>query len=521
MAFLNRYRKDQAPITTPAQSGGQSAFSSTTSPAQVGGVKGPTSSGRYTNLQGFLQANKGNDLGQRVADKITSEADQTQNKIGEAQKSFNTSADSSLSDARSGAKIAESISSSNTSKDLNTIIDDNNKLNQFSSARDAEYKGPSNLDETGGVKSSVQNVQSLASQAGTDGGRYNLLRTFFNRQGYNKGQKNLDNLFLQSDTNAQKALQGTQRTSNVLGNTYNTALGNAKQKITQLSEEAQGIRQGVKDVLSKTTEGVGKSVDKAYDYALNYAKGFNDPTNSSSGLIGLPELKNANVYDGIASNNYFGVDPSQYLRMLDPTRTNIVTKEQSAQIDALKKLAGNSDLTADAKKYITNLSGISDAGTYEQDRLQGVDSFKQAVSGAGAVAKSEINTTQDKINFETAKRDKSNQLLDRFNNLNIPQGNYLYDSDRQKMLDLGRAIIDLSNETGSNAGQYLPTAFSTTSGNYMKPSDVEFLKSAIQSLLTESTNALNLNNQALQNIYNKYGTSATGLAPLSTNKGVQ
>lgn len=510
MSFLNRYKKSD--ITSPVQSGGQAAFTSVNTP-QSAPQQGPTSSGRFVNLQNYLTANSNSDLGQNLTNKILDQSSSVKNKVNEEQKSFNTQAQDSLTQARSGNTTISGITPTTTAKDLEKISTDTTAI----AARDAEYKGPSSLDEQGAIKNQVEGFTDLANQTKTEKGRFNLLGNMFAKQGYSQGQKNLDNLILQGDTTSKNALVGTQRAANDLQNTYNQNLSDSKKQALQLTEEAQNIRKNVSDVLNKTVQGVGSSIDLAYDKALGEKSSLEDAFKAGK-LIDTPELYEANKFGNMYSNNYFGVDPSKYLAIADPTKAGVASEEQIRQLNALKSLAGET-LSGKAKGYVTDLSGTTDFGKYASNRFQGLDSFKQAVSDAGAIAKNEMNAAQDKVTFEQNKNNEANSLLERFNNLGIRNPAY-YSEDKQKMLELGRDILNLSNKTGSNAANYLPTAFYTTSGDKMSITDLKDLENAINMLRNESSTALNINNKALQNIYDKYGTTPTGGTSLPKNKGV-
>jgi hypothetical protein len=396
MAFINRYKK-QDDISTPAQTGGQAAFTSTQNSQplmpQNNQDKG---SGSFTNLQKFLDANKNSQFGQTVANKIQGKISDAGSAIGKAQNEFTGAVESGLKDIRAGADIVnKEINSNTTSQQLNAIAEDKNKSASITNAGQGQYKGPTQLDTQGSVRNQVQGATDLAKLTGSEDGRFVLLKNLFNKQGYTRGQQNLDNLMLQNNAKAQGALQGARRQANTLGYDYNSVTNAAMEQANKAAEEATNIGRNVRDSLGGVISKIDTNISDTLRNAKYDAEDTNDliqnyTSRNTRGFTGNEYLDKLML--GTNSINFYGLDPKDYLKVADPTKTNVATPEQIAQLNALKKITGNLDI-GESKKVLTDLSGTTQAGTYQA--LQGIDAFRNALLAKSQETDNIVKTFRD------------------------------------------------------------------------------------------------------------------------------
>ena len=232
--------EEQAAATAPKQisTGTQSSGTIGSAPASPSAT--PTSSGRYTNLSAFLNANKGFNQGQGLAGKIVSNVQNATNQqgqqLGQAQQQFGqTSTEGAKSFTVPGQAPTMGVPGQTNVQNAQAFTQQAlvsptqatpESTQQFGNLLNASYKGPKSLQDVegaGALQSNTANIQNLAKSAQTGAGRFDLLRKMFGNSNYSRGQQNLDSLLLGSDKSQLKNLQGTQRIAGVAGQKLQTA----------------------------------------------------------------------------------------------------------------------------------------------------------------------------------------------------------------------------------------------------------------------------------------------------------
>ncbi len=252
---LNQQNKDQsqngqAPINVTgsgaganqSSSGGSNSgriasYSSGTSPQEA------NSSGRYTNLSKYINANQGSGehLYQGVSNKI-------QQGLQPQEQEANTSANAvkeGISGANSSLNKGSGYLNQIQNKDFNAqqFASDPNQLQDFTNYRTGSSVDTNNLNNLNNTaqtnnQSLQTNIGNRQTQVGSEPGRFQLLNEAFgggalNKNPYSTGQQRLDQLFFQSQgpaniTNLQNGLQNNlnqaQQGMNNL-NQYGTNIG--------------------------------------------------------------------------------------------------------------------------------------------------------------------------------------------------------------------------------------------------------------------------------------------------------
>jgi len=275
---------------------------------QVGGVQGAvggaggampaqqkgTSSGRFTNLQNYLKANQPGQFGQNLSSKVQQKAEDVTSKIDKERQEFQQKTQQSLQPFQGSEQFVQSALQDPTK----FVQQDQQGLQRFDTIRSGVYQGPKELQNAGQLQAQTQNVQNLSKLGATEGGRFNLLRTMFNKPTYTRGQQTLDNLILQGGPT--QGLQSLRRISAEAGRDLSTATQQALaegQKATgEVGQAADLLRKSLTGSETDFTSGISKRVEdfrkeigereKIYRQNLSQR---NELTDQDLSLLGIPE----------------------------------------------------------------------------------------------------------------------------------------------------------------------------------------------------------------------------------------
>lgn len=210
----------------------------------IGGTKSSTS-GRATNLQSYLQANQGAKIGEEVGQKLQSTASQIGQNVSKAREDLRQQAygaGGTPGNATGGEfgrlgqyqQYAQQIQQDPTKLSEQQIAD-------FQKIRTGQYQTPEvqNLPQ---LQAQSQQAQQMTQLAGTEPGRFELLRQTFGRPTYSTGQQRLDQLLLQTNRGQAQALQSK----------ANDARMQALQNIQGLESERGDIQKNLAALAGKT-----------------------------------------------------------------------------------------------------------------------------------------------------------------------------------------------------------------------------------------------------------------------------
>jgi len=210
----------------------------------AGSAKPQTGTG-YTNLNKFLGANQGNQLGQKVAGNIQSQIGGVKSQLGEQKTSFEKEAEKNRigtdADKQKRDEIIGRFSSA-SSEGGPLSEEDKAKVSQY---RGGQYTGPSGLKDTSALS---QQAQDLAGQTSnlSPSGTQELLRRTIGSGRYTQGQQKLDSLLMD-----RSGLRQVGREAQGLGSDINrtnlAAQGQAqalKGQAAQFGQETQQQLQG-------------------------------------------------------------------------------------------------------------------------------------------------------------------------------------------------------------------------------------------------------------------------------------
>lgn len=217
--------------------------------SDAGSNKEPTGTG-YTNLNRFLGANAGNQLGAKVSGNLQNQIGTVQNQLQDEKTTFEKEAEKNRLNTTANATERDSIigrfaSPSTAGGELGA--DDVAKVGQF---RAGQYAGPTGLQDTSALS---QQAQDLASQTGnlSSSGTQELLRRTIGGGRYTQGQQRLDSILMD-----RSGLKQVGREAQALGSDVNRANLAAQGQAQALAGQAAQFGQQTQDQLKGALGGL-------------------------------------------------------------------------------------------------------------------------------------------------------------------------------------------------------------------------------------------------------------------------
>lgn len=314
--------------------------------------QGPSSSGSFTNLQSYLDANKDQGFGKQVVGHVESDIQGAENAQNEAGQAFKSQADSNS--VRSNDALLKEASESPT-----TVAGDEGKLAEFTKQRDAQYTGPQSFAAAQEIyqpaQTKTQQAYDVSKGTQDEGGRKAYLSEQYGapagRFNYTKGQQKLDNLLIQQDPESLSAFQDAWKHGDAAKNNFdllskelNNYAGNAASSTADARAKArsaiglgdEGFTQDSK-VLKDVADAKAKAAALNQQKLLENQKILQD-TNTSNRKLTPEEMQKF----GLGSNQQlFGENLAGYLNQApDVDYNQAASPEQQSEVAALSKLAG-------------------------------------------------------------------------------------------------------------------------------------------------------------------------------------
>lgn len=173
-------------------------------------VPNRTPTGR-PNIKQYLQANQGagQALQQGIQGQVQKQAQKVGSEVGKTQQQLEASSQPLAQ--KLGEEGSQKIQTA--FKDPNALLNQQDQLAEFQKLRSQGYQSDINaLGQTAGqqqqaLKSQAGQLEQAAQSAGTEAGRFELLRGTYGQPTYSKGQQRLDQLFLQAQPGVARSLQ--------------------------------------------------------------------------------------------------------------------------------------------------------------------------------------------------------------------------------------------------------------------------------------------------------------------------
>lgn len=401
--------KDKAVITSGESSQvSQGQASNVNQPA----ARAPSSSGRFTNIQNFINANKSGQIGQQVTEKVGGEKQKATEKLAKTKQDF-------------GGQISQVAQGVNKSKqDVNQAINNISAGGTYSAqapvadaaiqniqkALQLKYSGPQSLGNEQQLAGEAQNLTSLGKLSQDNSGRVALLQRFFGRERptYSSGQTRLDNLLLGRQN---QALSDIRQAGRGFNKDLNEANQTALKDITRQKQNIDALKQGVKgQVQSTLSSGESAALAAARQAADEYqgrVRDFlgNSRINLSSDVFlgdnsaperegGLPALWGG----GPTTANY-----QTRLSAADLSRLGLVNTDDFADRLAAGDLTAASQLDTNRANTLARLAEVAQLNTnlksgQEQRQLKGPEIDQNRLdylnSQFGNLLKEELQNTK-------------------------------------------------------------------------------------------------------------------------------
>lgn len=349
---------DQITSATPTLSGGGGSSQTPIGPSQgqVAGSPKGTSSGQFTNLQSYLNANAGNNAAAPINIKIGDLAGKAESDLQSTQNTFDQQ-------AQAGSTDYNQDLINNAVKDPLKYAGNTDLTNQFHAQLNDTYKGPNQLqDITNYSRQPGQDIQNYAQQTKNAPGQFQLLQKLVGRPTYTQGEQNLDQLLLQAP-NAQASLNKTYDQYGQELNKFDTAETSATQQAQARAAQAQQASTAARTGVNTATSGIQDPINAAIQ--AKQAEALRDTQIAKTGISGKTNITQmdplaqqwgitGSTMDALPglipdesitnqANFTYGVDPtnSQYLSLRNPNQfnaTTMTTPEQQSRLNALAQL---------------------------------------------------------------------------------------------------------------------------------------------------------------------------------------
>lgn len=254
----NDPNQQQGPSSQPSATGmGQSTPQAPgAAPMQSQRAQQPKGSGRFTNIQKYLQANQG--AGQRLAGGIGRKIEANINPQAQQAQAQAQNVREGIQSAQGTLQQGQQLQQQVGQQDFDVVgfAAQQPNVQQFTQFRTGQAIDENALRQQAQANQmqamqAQQAAQGFGSQLGTEGGRAELLRqTFSPTRNYSMGQQRLDNLFLsRSAPEIENIQRGLQRTSQDLGNVL-TENQQKQQAIQDLATQESAVAQGLTGAIS-------------------------------------------------------------------------------------------------------------------------------------------------------------------------------------------------------------------------------------------------------------------------------
>jgi len=398
---------------------------------------GNTSSGRFTNISSYLNANKGagEKIATQVGSNITKQVDKTQeqtNKVNDVASAVNAEKDRLAKAQEYNAKIQENpnelVNDETTYGQVRNLItgtSDQSKQQQDASAA------------LSGANTALNTVGQKISGLGNEAGRFNVLGETFARPSYSQGQKRLDQLLFSvggaqqlADTakNLQGQVQTRQNQVNDLTKTIGdqltsnaTALGDASTLLgnTLNSQQANLIQQQTDEAKALNA----KNADLNQTLTALFSGGFDQLTDTQKELA-KQELAKSGL--GLDSKTYNVLNENKYRNYLtegatDFSAADVLDDQELARYQALARLQG---MTPEQYAYTQAGSNKATAGLKGQDLQSAIKSAEETFNSilSGTNLTGNASTVERRGGFLNARSPEEQSYTTKANAMALLQG---------------------------------------------------------------------------------------------------
>lgn len=428
------------------QGGGMQTAQQPAAPQQKG-------SGRFTNLQGFLQANKGfaqkqGGLAGKMSQRIGTQVGQAQQTLAtekqkfgqtlggikqeavktkeatrpslgylsgyggtEAEKQYQFDEAGNITGLKPQAQPGQMQLAVQPEQAQAPQMDINQASENIRKAQELKYTGPERLGAEKELEAQKQTLGELGQATASQEGRFGLLNRFFGRPTYSTGQQRLDQLLVQGNQPQLQKLLGTRQQTAQFGGAFDKTRQQALQDVAQtrgdVQKTAQEAQALTKESEATATERLKRNVEQRNKLVREV---------EMMGAQGQEELKQSLANAGLDLDDLrIALDPQ--LAFQNPQIANAVLAatsqategtfdlEAAKRVNALRNLAGKQDLIAEgtqaAGRDIEVGLGGQLQGMIGQSRPD-IDLYRKAAQGSGAFSGEEEKQLRERFVAEKA-----------------------------------------------------------------------------------------------------------------------
>ncbi len=341
-------------------------------PTEAPPASANSSSGQYTNLQAYLDANKGINQGQALAGKVNTEIDEAE--------AAQTQSDTNFRNLVKQNMVAEDQSIYDKIRRSPVELTQQDR-DAFTNMRTAQYKGPKSLSDDFTDYVNAQKENSEAIQAGkatqSESGRMALLKQYYGRPDYTGGQQKLDQLLVQNDEGANSAFASAKERAEKQSTNFGTLKDSLNQYAQQAAETTSNTAKNATGFINQQQQDLEGSLKSNYQNELaRIDKEYNDINRAlASGKITQSQAKKLRLDASQGAVKLYGQNPLSYLnKSASPTLSQFASKDDAAKYQALADLAGRQN---------TLLTSPEQFGTYDPNQAVTFDTnrFQNDVTG--------------------------------------------------------------------------------------------------------------------------------------------
>lgn len=226
------------------------------------GVKG-TTSGRFTNIQNYIQGNRqaSQGLAQNLGQKVTQSVESTKQNIGKSaqatEQDLKSVGDAVKAQQEAAKQSVAKLAQYEAAPDLN-LEEEATRLQGGLSTGYKDQVGNINLKDQQNLLKSVQDIQEVGKSTANDAGREALVTRYLGNPQYNKGQKRLDTLLLggtkENLAELGKARQATRTLNPELQRTEEAILAKKQAATQELDAQREALNKSIADQTSQFSD---------------------------------------------------------------------------------------------------------------------------------------------------------------------------------------------------------------------------------------------------------------------------
>lgn len=343
---------------------------------QTAGTAKPQQGTGYTNLNRLFEANKQNQLGQKVAGTVGAQIGGVQSQLADQQKQFKEEAEKGQLGGQKDVEQREAVLGRFTSPSSTGDATEQD-VSAFERFRSGQYAGPQNLKDTSALKQSAQQLQGQVSNF-SPSGTQELLRQTVGGGRYTQGQSRLDSLLMdrskltpvarQAGTLGQQINRADLAASGQAEANKNLAQQFAKETQERLTGSMGGIETAVQGQLASAQQ-AEKDRIAAMNEIIYASQGFK-PTFDAQGNAVIDPTTGKQVTEKI--------DNSDLFKTFDSLRGKI---GQTGGEDFTKKLFGSEDQYSKLKNVYSLAKDYSPSSRLDSAQAKAFNELSQFAIG--------------------------------------------------------------------------------------------------------------------------------------------